>query len=175
MVKAKSWSTRALIGALIFSMVACGVIDTLNIVVVSADALVSALQASGEINPAQGALITTYVNAVLAGANCAATESASTDSDALKATKITECFVQAANAQALLPPGLPTVIVSAIGAVATALENYLEKAGAPVTPQTAKLSPHARPRKPQHYSQSDLAKLPELKARIAAVQARLKK
>lgn len=172
----KACSTRSLAGLMVLVLVACGVIDTLTVVVVATDALVVSLQASGELTPDQAAKVTAYANAVLAAANCAADESKSTDTDAQKAAKIATCFVQVTTAANILPAGLPTAIASAIAAVAQAIETYLEQAGAPITMETAKLSPHKKARKtPPHYSEKDLAKIPGLKLRIAAVQGKLHK
>jgi len=108
-----------LIGALLFET-ACGqsqVTETLALVVAAASAAIDVA------DPALAPVVAPYLTGVTNAVDFAATELASTDTDAVKAAKIAQEFASVAAPN--LPPGTALTIVTVIGAVATAVKNFL--------------------------------------------------
>lgn len=117
-------TTAALAGLLM--QVACSqsqVITTLDLVVTAADTAVTVLQATGTLPPGTASLITGYLNQVTAGVQFATTELASSDSNAVKASKIVGYFAMIAVPN--LPPGTVQTVVAVVQAVANAVANFL--------------------------------------------------
>lgn len=121
------------------------VIDALNATVAAADAAVTALEVSGVINPIVGQSVVGYLNSVTKASEEAATELASTDSSAVKATTIADDF-----AQAVMPDltQAPVGVRAAIAAVDAAIKAFLASVQSGSTPAIAKtvVRPSARQR-----------------------------
>lgn len=120
----KNFLAIGLVG-LLLSQTACSqsqVTITLDLIVTAADAAVSTLQATGQISPVEAALVQTYLTEVTDSVSFATTELASSDSSEVKAAKITANFAKIVAPQL---SGAPAAIVSTIGAVASAISNFL--------------------------------------------------
>jgi hypothetical protein len=103
----KTFKLAAVMAALLVAS-ACSLstlTTSLNAVVVSADAALAVLGVSGTIPAPTVALATNYLTAVAQATNLTATEIASSDTDAVKASRITDIWAQAAlpNLKAVSP------------------------------------------------------------------------
>jgi hypothetical protein len=141
-------------------LVGCGtsqVVSTLDAVVASAQAAVSVLGAAGQIPPGTVALIDTYLKAVSQAAMFASTEINSSDSTAVRITKIVQQFamITAPN----LPAGTAQNIVAVIQAVTQAIASFLTNLQPVGVGTTASI----------RFSKSDLARLGAIHTKAQAV------
>jgi hypothetical protein len=111
--------STALLGALIFQA-ACSsaVTETLALIVSASSAAIDV------VDPALASVVTPYFTEVTNAVDFATTELASSDSGAVKATKIAQQFAMIAAPS--LPKGTAQTVVLAIEAVATAVQNFLK-------------------------------------------------
>lgn len=138
---------------------ACGtnqVITTLETVVTASETALNVLAATGAIPAATVTIADAYLKSVDQAAVFAAQELQSSDSPALKITKIVQQFAMIA--QPNLPPGTAQTIVSIIQAVTTAVENFL-KSIQPASATAAAKIPNFK------FSASDLERLKAIQAK----------
>ena len=95
----------------------------LELVVAGGEAVVAALESAGTIPAPIAAAVNVYMGQLSAFVDFATTELASTDTAAIKASKIAAEAATVAGPD--LPPGTPAVIAASIKAVATALATFL--------------------------------------------------
>jgi len=146
----------------------CGssqVVTSLEVVIVSAEAAVTALGATGTIPPATVVTLDAYLKSTMQATLFASTELQSSDPPAVKATKIVQQF--AAIAAPNLPPGTPAAIVAVIQAVTSAVAGFLQ------TIQPAAAQPAARPAMKITFSPADENKLVSIHSRAQALIAKL--
>ena len=160
--------------ALTLSMVACSqsqVTETLSLVVTAADAAVSVLEAGGQIPAPVATQITNYLAEVTTGVQFATTELASSDSDALKASKIAQEFatISAPN----LPPGIGAAIGATVQAVASAVTNFLATVQAQASAQTITVRDVTAFAAKAKGLKAAKKQLTAIQAKNAAVKARL--
>lgn len=154
---------------LTLGLVACSqsqVTETLALVVTAADAAVTTLQATGQIPPGTATLITNYLSEVSTGVSFATMELASTDSSALKASRIAQEFASITVPN--LPVGTATAIGATVAAVVSAVSNFL----ATIQPAAASLTAAGAPTPKQiKVAKSALSKIDsqnaQLKLRLA--------
>lgn len=146
---------------------------TLDLVVTAADVAVSTLETTGQIPAPIANEVTSYLGQVTTAVDFATTELATTDTAAIKATKITSEFAALALPQ--LPPGGPAAIVATINAVAQAIGKFL----ATIQTTSAQLETpgalaFAGSSGSAKLNSADKKALPKIAARNAAVKAKLK-
>jgi hypothetical protein len=162
---------------LCLALVSCGqseVTLTLDLVITAADAALTELQSTGQVSSGTTASITSYLNQIVTAVSFTTTELASTDSDAIKSTKIAAEFatVLAPN----LSSGTPLVIVATIGAVAKAVTNFLAlMATTSAQLQTFEGNAFFAAHKGWKLTKGDQKALPKIAAKAAALKARLAK
>lgn len=160
---------RGLVGLLLVALLAgCGsgtVVTALELVTAASEAAVSTLEAAGQITPGTAIQIDSYLANVSAATQFAATELQSTDTTALKVSKIAAQF--AGIAVPNLPPGTAQAIVTAIQAVANAVSKFLVQIQPPPAP-SAKLPVLA-------FSSKDQVKLEAIRSRAEVVHQKVTK
>lgn len=114
------------------------VLASLKATVVAADAGLAVLSAAGAIPPTAATLAENYLASVSTAVSATATELASSDTVAIKDSKVAEIW-----AKAVLPdiPGLPSVVSIALKAVEAAVNTFLGQMN--VVPSTAAIKAHA--------------------------------
>jgi hypothetical protein len=164
LMRLKVFASSLLIGVLLFQA-ACGqtaVTETLQLVVTAAGAAIDIL------DPSLAPIVAPYLSAVSSAVDYAITELDSSDPPAQKAAKIAQQF--AAIAAPILPPGTASTIVSAIEAVASAVNVFLGSIGS--TSKTA-VALHTSDSKALSLSRADRDMLPKIRAANAANRAKL--
>lgn len=152
------------VSALLFQM-GCGsnqVVTSLQLVIAAAEAAMTTLEATGQIDPATATKITNYLTAVSTATSYAATELQSSDTPAQKATKIVQEF--ASVTAPVLPPGTAQTIISVVQAVTQAVANFL----ASIQPASAVSGSPALT-----LSSADRSKLQSIHARSEALKTRI--
>lgn len=109
-------------------------IDTLNATVAAADAAVNSLEINGIVSQADALLTVNYLSAVAVASQSAAVELASADTAAIKATKITAYF---ANAAAPAISSAPPAVQASLAAVSAAVNAFLVSLAPASTPAFA--------------------------------------
>ena len=162
-----------LVAALFTTACQSQVTTTLDLVVAAADAAVTALQATDQLPPGSAALLNTYLSDVTAAVDYATAELASADTPAVMASKITAEFAAIAVPQ--LPPGVAAAVGVTIQAVANAVAKFLSSiqataAALTATPDGARAFFASGKLK---LTRGDRAALPKIRAKNAAVKAKL--
>ncbi len=152
----------------------------LQLVVAGSEAVVAALESVGTIPAPMAAAINVYMGQVSSFVTFATAELASTDTAAVKTSKL--AAEAATVSKADLPPGTPALIATAIQAVATSLATFLGNiqtasnlASEDLPPPYASTFMAAKASKSGKMSKSDEKKLAELHARALALKARFPK
>jgi hypothetical protein len=163
-----------------FALVGCSssAVRDLQLVVAGGEAVVAALESAGTIPAPAAALINTYMGQVSAFVSFSTTELASSDSPAVKASKIAAEAVGISKPD--LPSGTPTLVATSIQAVASALANFLSNIAATsaqlsVSPQFASGFGAKKKAPKLDMSASDKKKLAELHARAVILQSKFPK
>ncbi|MGH7484617.1 MAG: hypothetical protein ACREMY_03300 [bacterium] len=157
----------AVLAALALLLAACGtssVVTALEAVVATAETAVSVLSATGQIPAPVATEINIYLGDVGTAAAFAASELASTDSTAVKVTKIIQQFSMIAAPS--LPPGTAQTIIAVVQAVTTAIAKFLAQITPAVTAKRAAVIPPKIT-----ISSSDARKLLSLRTRALAIAA----
>lgn len=161
----------ALLIVLILTLASCGassVITGLELVTDAAEAAVTALAATGQIPAPTVTLIDNYLSQVSSATEFAVTELESTDTTAVKASKIIGQFAMIVAPD--LPPGIAQGIVAAIQSVAKSVASFLATLGSPGTaPTAAQKLPNLK------LSDSDRGRLDKIRVRAQAVKAKVSK
>jgi hypothetical protein len=148
----------------------------LQLVVAASEAVVAALETSGVIPAPIGAAVNVYMGQVSEFVTFATTELASSDSSAVKASKI--AAEAAAVAKPDLPPGTPNLIATAIQAVAASLGTFLgniQATAAVISHPSYGNSFFAEKAAKLKISKADEKKLAELHARALVLKAKFPK
>ena len=157
----------------------CGssAVQDLQLVIAGSEAVVAALETVGVIPASVSAAINTYMGQVSAFADFATTELASTDTAAVKASRI--AAEAASVAKPDLPGGTPTLLVTSIQAVAQAVATFLANihTTAALISEPSYGNSFAAAGKPAkiNISKADQKKLEALHARAAALKAKFPK
>lgn len=169
----------ALVLLLSLSLMSCSssAVRDLQLVVAGGEAVVAALESSGTIPAPLAALINVYMGQVATFTDFAIAELASTDTPAVKASKI--AAEAASVSKPDLPPGTPALIGTSIQAVASALATFLGNIHTTAelisTPSFGNsFAAGGKPAKLK-LSKSDEKKLAELRARAQRLKQRFPK
>lgn len=147
---------------LIFTL-SCGISQILQIIDTIATVVIKASEVSGLIPP----IYATYINAALTCSEFAANETASTDSQAVKATKIVE--VCAKSGSQFVPSGLPSNLFNLALSVGTEIDKLLSAQG---SIQAHALLSRSRP---EVMKPSDIQHLNETVARVHLAHVKFRK
>ncbi len=162
-------------------LVGCGnsAVQDIQLVVATSEAVVAALETTGTIPAPVATAVNVYMGQATEFVNFAITELASTDTPAVKASKI--AAEGALLSKPDLPPGTPTSVATSIQAVASALAVFLANIQTAATAMRAVESPMvlSATEKPKpaklKMSDSDKKKLEALKVRAEMLKARFPK
>jgi|SRR5271166_1575886 len=146
----------------------CGtsqVVNTLEAVIASAEVAVATLGATGTVPAGTVTSLDAYLKAIASATAFASTELASTDSPAVKATKIALEFGMVV--APVLPPGIAQTVVVVIQAVTQAVANFL----AAIQPAAAVAAAHAPAT--MNLSSSDKVRLAAIGQRAQALLQKL--
>lgn len=152
----------------------------LELVVAGSEAVVAALESVGTIPAPIAAAVNVYMGQLSAFVDFATTELASTDTAAIKASKIAAEAATVAGPD--LPPGTPALIATSISAVVTALATFLGNihttaslASEDLPPPYANSFTAVKASKSGKLSKSDEKKLAALLPRVEKLKARFPK
>jgi hypothetical protein len=160
---------------LCLALVSCGQSDvtlTLDLVVTAADAALTTLEGSGQVSASTAGQVNSYLTQVTNAVTFTTTELASSDSDAIKSTKIAAEFASVIAPN--LPGGTALEIVAVVGAVAKSVTNFLAlMSSTSAQLRSAEGNAFFAAAKGWKLSKGDQKALPKIAAKAAALRKRL--